>query len=247
MDAEEALKMTGRAVAELMEQGRFVEAAEVLFEKALAPLIELVRKNAEQIAETDARLSARIEEVDARLSARIEELSAKIEETNARLSARMEELSARVEEVDARLGARMEQLSDAVSRLAGETGRLKGWEVEIKVARMLVDWFKRRAPEYDVVWWAGPGADLLIQGEEIMAAVDITAVPKEEDVWQLKRGIGAVKTAWGKAPDVLVIYSHSGVIPEDVAELAEQLDVKIVRGPKELKDILDQRNNLKSK
>jgi len=117
VDVEEALKMAGRAVAELMGQGRFVEAAEVLFEKALAPLFELVRKNAEQIAEADARLSARIEE-----------------------------LSTRIEEVDARLGTRIEQLSEAVSRLVGETGRLKGWEVEIKVARMLVDWFKRRAP-----------------------------------------------------------------------------------------------------
>jgi len=187
-----------------------VEAAEVLFEKALAPLFELVRKNAEQMAEMDARLSARIEE-----------------------------LSTKIEEVDARLGARMEQLSDAVSRLVGETGRLKGWEVEIKVARMLVDWFKRRAPEYDVIWWAGPGADLLIQREGLMAAVDITAVPKEEDVWQLKRGIGAVKAAWERTPDVLIIYSHSGVVPEDVAELAAQVGVEIARAPGELKAILD--------
>jgi len=228
VDVEEALKVAGRAVAELMEEGRFVEAAEVLFEKALAPLFELVRKNAEQMAEMDARLSAKIEE-----------LSAKIEETNARLSARMEELSTKIEEVDARLAARMEQLSDAVSRLVGETGRLKGWEVEIKVARMLVDWFKRRAPEYDVIWWAGPGADLLIQREGLMAAVDITAVPKEEDVWQLKRGIGAVKAAWERTPDVLIIYSHSGVVPEDVAELAAQAGVEIARAPGELKAILD--------
>ena len=229
MDVEEALKVAGRAVAELMEEGRFVEAAEVLFEKALAPLFELVRKNAEQMAEMDARLSAKIEE-----------LSAKIEETNARLSARMEELSTKIEEVDARLAARMEQLSDAVSRLVGETGRLKGWEVEIKVARMLVDWFKRRAPEYDVIWWAGPGADLLIQREGLMAAVDITAVPKKEDVWQLKRGMGAVKAAWERAPDVLIIYSHSGLVPEDVAELAAQAGVKIARAPGELKAILDE-------
>jgi len=228
VDVEEALKVAGRAVAELMEEGRFVEAAEVLFEKALAPLFELVRKNAEQMAEMDARLSAKIEE-----------LSAKIEETNARLSARMEELSTKIEEVDARLAARMEQLSDAVSRLVGETGRLKGWEVEIKVARMLVDWFKRRAPEYDVIWWAGPGADLLIQREGLMAAVDITAVPKEEDVWQLKRGIGAVKAAWERTPDVLIIYSHSGVVPEEVAELAAQAGVEIARAPGELKAILD--------
>ena len=233
MDVEEALKMAGRAVAELMGQGRFVEAAEVLFEKALAPLFELVRKNAEQIAEADARLSARIEELDAKLSA-------KIEETNARLSARIEELSTRIEEVDARLGTRIEQLSEAVSRLVGETGRLKGWEVEIKVARMLVDWFKRRAPEYDVIWWAGPGADLLIRREGLMAAVDITAVPKEEDVWQLKRGVGAVKAAWERAPDVLIVYSHSGVVPEDVAELAARLGVEIARAPGELKAILDE-------
>ena len=72
-----------------------------------------------------------------------------------------------------------------------------------------------------------------------MAAVDITAVPKEEDVWQLKRGIGAVKAAWERTPDVLIIYSHSGVVPEDVAELAAQVGVEIARAPGELKAILD--------
>jgi len=214
VELKEALRTAGEAVVKLVEQGQLVEAARVLFEKALAPLFELVRQNAEQIA--------RLSEVDARLGKRIEQLSAKIEE------------------VDVRLGEAIERLSESVRRLTGEVGRLKGWKVEIKVARMLADWFKRRAPDYDVIWWAGPGADVLIEGKGILAAVDIAATPKVEDVHQLKQGVGAIRTAWGRRPDPLIIYSHSGVVPDDVAELAKREGVRLARGPRELKAILDE-------
>ena len=256
---KEALKEAGQMVVELLRQGRLVEAAEVLFDRAFAPLFDLVRRNAEQIAELDARLSAKIDEVHSKLSAKIEEidarLSARIDEVNAKLSARINEvdtklsarieevdtrLSARIEEVDARLGRRLEQLAESVSKLVGEVGRLRGWETEIKVGRMLTDWFRRKAPEYDVIWWTGQGADLLVEGRGLLAAIDITSVPKAEDVWQLKRGVGAIRAGWGKTPDVLVIYSHSGVVPDDVAKLADELGVKVVRGPLELKAVLDE-------
>ena len=51
--------------------------------------------------------------------------------------------------------------------------------------------------------------------------------------------VEAVENEWGRAPDVLVIYSYSGIVPDDVADYAARAGVRIVKGPRELKRLLD--------
>ena len=77
----------------------------------------------------------------------------------------------------------------------------------------------------------------MIEGCGVLAAVDV--VVKPGDVDQLKKGMGAIKTRWGRKPDLLVIYSQSGVVPKDVARYAAERGVRIVRRPGELRELLD--------
>ena len=135
---------------------------------------------------------------------------------------------------------RIAELTESVKKLLGEVARLRGRDVEYRVGLMLKDWFRRHAPDYEVFMWSGAGGDVLIEGRGVLAAIDIAITPKLEDVRQLKDGIGAVKSAWGRKPDILIIYSQSGLIPVEVAEQAHKMGVRVVRGPMEVKKLMDE-------
>jgi len=130
---------------------------------------------------------------------------------------------------------KISKLSERVDRLLGDGG-----DVGLKVGLMLKDWFRRHAPEYEVFMWGGAGGDVLIEGRRVLAAVDIAVVPKVEDVRQLKDGVGAVEEGWGKRPDLLIVYSQSGVVREDVARYAGELGVFVVRRPADVKRLMDE-------
>ncbi len=134
----------------------------------------------------------------------------------------------------------LEAERDLRQRLEGRVGRIEGYVAERRAYDTISTWFKRNAPEYDVMPWFATGADVLISGRGVLASVEIAVIPKEEDVRQLKNGVGAIKNEWGRTPDVLIIYSQSGVVPTEVADLAVRLGVRVVRGPRELKSILDE-------
>jgi len=44
---------------------------------------------------------------------------------------------------------------------------------------------------------------------------------------------------WGRKPDLLIVYSRSGVIPKRVAKIAEKMGVKLTRRPADIKRMLD--------
>ncbi len=133
----------------------------------------------------------------------------------------------------------IDKLTKNVNRLVGETGWLRGLVVEQKVYWMLAGWFNWMAPEYELIQWDGLGGDVVIRKNKFLAAVDIAVTPKIEDIVQLKNGMGAIKDLLGKKPDLLIVYSRSGIIPEEVLRYAERQGVKLVRGPRELKEVLD--------
>ncbi len=82
------------------------------------------------------------------------------------------------------------------------------------------------------------GADVLIEGKGILAAVEITTVPYREAVDKVKNSIGAIKEAWGREPDVLIIWSESGMVPPEVADYAAKRGVEVVKGERGLKRLL---------
>jgi len=134
----------------------------------------------------------------------------------------------------------IDKLTENVKKLLGETGGLRGRDVEFRTGLMLQGWFRKNAPDYEVFIWDGTGADILIEGRGILASIDIAIKLKIEDVRQLKNGIGVIEENWGRKPDLLIIYSRSGIIPRKVADLADRMGVKIVRKPAEIRKILDE-------
>jgi len=186
--------------------------------------------------------------------AAIEALAATVDKAFSRLGeALVESVGRLAESVDkltedvAKLGESVADLRDIVARHEGAIRELRGWRTERDVADRLEAWFKRKAPEYEVIKWFKMGADVLIEGRGVLAAVEITTVPYREAVDRVKNGIGAIKEAWGREPDVLVIWSESGVVPEDVAKYAAEREVSIARGPRELRALLDEVAEAKEK
>jgi len=215
-EVEEAFRKAEAMATEALQEGAYRSAVKILFRGAFKPLYDLIARNAEQIARNEEMIAKNNEQLD-RLVRAIGELRGVVDR-NAEEAARAER--------EAR-------------RLRGETGRLRGVYVEIKVGNALKDWFRVHAPEYHVSMWHGAGCDVVITGRGMMAAVEVAVIPKLEDLRQLKDGIGALKEEWGRKPDLLVVFSQSGVVPEEVAKQAEKLGVKIVRGLRELKRLLD--------
>jgi len=109
------------------------------------------------------------------------DLIAKIEENIASLTEKVDKNTENIA-----------KLTENVDKLLGETGRLRGRDVELRTGLMLQEWFRRHAPEYEVFIWDGAGADLLVEGKGVLASIEITIKPKAEDIRQVKSGVGAV-------------------------------------------------------
>lgn len=184
--------------------------------------------------------------------AAIETLAATIDKAFSRLGEALVESMRELREDIHRLTKNIDKLAMDVEALRkgleleahmrrSEVGGLRGEVVELRIIKGLTDWFRKHAPEYEVYDWPmRRGPDLLVEGKGILAAVEATVRPKVEDVDQLIAGAGVVKLEWGYKPHLLVIYSYSGEVPKDVAEYAAERGVRIVQGPRELKELLDE-------
>ena len=266
-NAREALREVREAVVKLAERGRHSAAVELLastVEKAFSQLGDTIVRS---VRERDRQLEELTANVDA-LRGRMEELTANVDalrERTEKLAASIDALRERTEELAINIDAlrgRTEELAKAAGelhesvvelrksleeekrklrqRLEGRVGRLEGLLVERDVADRLAAWFERKAPEYEVIRWFRTGADVLIEGRGVFAAVEITVRPGLEDVEQLRVGVGALENAWGKRPNLLVIWSESGLVPEHVVREADRAGIRIAREPRELKALLDE-------
>ena len=173
----------------------------------------------------------------------LREVLAPLVESVKELRENIDRLTRNVDKLTADVGEltkNVDKLAESVARHEGAIRELRGWRTERDVADRLEAWFMRKAPEYEIIRWFKIGADLLIEGKGILAAVEITTVPYKEAVDKVKGGVGAIKEAWGREPDLLIIWSESGVIPKGVAEYAAKRGVRIIRGLRELKRLLDE-------
>jgi len=213
--ARRALKEAKETIALMVERGEYgaaIEALAATVDKAFSRLGEALVESVRDLHESVGRLAESMMEQ---------------RENVDKLTVNVEELRRSLE-----LEARMRR---------SEVGGLRGEVVELRVIRGLADWFEEHAPEYKVRSWPmRRGPDIIVEGRGVLAAVEATVRPKAEDVEQLIPGAGVVKLEWGRKPDLLVIYSYSGEVPGDVAEYAAERGVKIVRGPRELKKLLDE-------
>jgi hypothetical protein len=214
---EEALKKAEDVVLEAIRRGKYEEAGRIVFRDVFKPLLDLI---------------FHIEREVDRNTENIARLTEKVDKNTENIAKLTEKVDKNTENID--------KLTENVKKLLGETGRLRGRDVEFRTGLMLQGWFRKNAPDYEVFIWDGTGADILIEGRGILASIDIAIKPKIEDVRQLKNGIGVIEENWGRKPDLLIIYSRSGIIPKRVAGFADRMGVKIVRKPAEIRKILDE-------
>jgi len=211
------LKKAEDVVLEAIRRGNFEEAGRIVFRDVFKPLLDLI---------------FHIEREVDRNTENIARLTEKVDKNTENIAKLTEKVDKNTENID--------KLTENVKKLLGETGRLRGRDVEFRTGLMLQGWFRKNAPDYEVFIWDGTGADILIEGRGILASIDIAIKPKIEDVRQLKNGIGVIEENWGRKPDLLIIYSRSGIIPKKVADFADRMGVKIVRKPAEIRKILDE-------
>ena len=242
-DAErvgQALTRARDVVVELVRQGKLEEAAKLTLDairEALAPLAVSVAELTEDVAnlrESVAELMGDVADLREGVSKLTENVNFLVEDTR-----RLHEEVGRLVRSVSELRESVADLKEMVVRHEGRIKGLRGLLVERNVADSLESWLSRKAPEYRVIKWFRTGADVLIEGRGLLAAVEKTTVPYLEAVDRLKRGVGAIKEAWGREPDLLVIWSDSGVVPPEVAEFAAERGVHIVRGHRQLKELLD--------
>ncbi len=217
---EEALAQAEATAIELVRLGRVEDALKCVFgaiREALRPLVESVKRQGEMLSDLMESVGELRRNVD-KLTADVGELTKNVD----------------------KLAESVADLRDIVAKHEGAIREFRGWRTEWDVADRLEAWFKRKAPEYEIIKWFKMGADVLIEGKGILVAVEITTVPYREAVDRVKNGVGAVKNAWGREPDVLVIWSESGVVPEEVAKYAAERGVRVVRGVRELRALLDE-------
>ena len=223
---EQVLARARDVAVELVRQGRLEEATRLTLDavrEAMAPLAASVAQLTEDVADLRESVAKLTEDVNY------------LVEDSRRLHEEVERLAKSVSE----LRESVADLKEMVVKHEGGIRELRGLLVERSAADSLEAWFSRRAPEYKVIRCFRTGADVLIEGRGLLAAVEITTVPYLEAVDRVKRGVGAVKEAWGREPDLLVVWSDSGVVPPEVAEYAAERGVEVVKGHRRLRELLD--------
>ena len=230
MQADEPLKKLKTVVIESLRKGEYKEVADIIVDTILKPILETLK----QLAILQAENSKQIAAIASCQRENAEQI-AKLVEWQQQTAGRLD----RIEKQQRENAEQIAEISREISSLIGEVRRIDGMVTEFRVGSMIRSWFREQAPEYTVALWEGLGADLVISGRGVLAPVDIAVKPKFEDVEQLKRGIGAVMDAYGRRPDLLVIYSASGEMPPDVVEYARRRGVHVVRGMWRLKQLLD--------
>ena len=264
-DVERALTQAEATAVELVRLGRVEDAFKCVFgalREAFRPLVESVRKHEEMLRELAKRVREQGENIDRlarivdKLTVDVRELGKNVDKLAESVGEQRRNIDKLTENVD-KLTADVERLSEDVGKLTAdveelrksleleahmrrsEVGAVRGEVVGLRVMRGLASWFRKHAPEYGVYDWPmRRGPDIIIEGRGILAAVEVTVRPKVEDVDQLITGAGIVKLEWGRKPDLLVVYSYSGEVPEEVAEYAAGRGVKIARGPRQVRNLL---------
>ena len=233
-----------RAFSEAIRSGMYREAAAIVFSVTIKPLIDTITELGERIDRLSEIVERNSEDI-AKLTERMNKLGERMDglagivERNSRDIARLGERIARLSEIVERNSIIAAKISMEVDRLVGDIGRWRGWLAESEAIEALREWFRRHDPRYEVIPWRGMGTDALVWGRGLLASVEIAIRPSLKDLRQLKDGIRAVQDSWGRKPDLLVLYSVSGEFEERVIVRADEEGIRLVRSPKELKEVLD--------
>ena len=194
-----------------------------IFERMLDIIREGDEKLRERIEESDNRLRERIEEVDRRLGERIKENARMLAELGRKLG----ELGERVEALRASLEAEREIRK-------GEVGRLEGRIIETRLVVSLASWCEPHGLHVEPLPREPYCVDAAVEGEHVLALVEIAKTGAEADIEQLLEGARIYERIRGERPNALVLYIYAERPPEWLLEEAGKHDIIVENSPKRI-------------
>ncbi len=190
----------------------------------------------------------------------IEELTEKIKEladAQRRTEERLESLAKRVDalaEAQRRTEERLNKLvkvqvemGKQLNYLMGEFANMRGELIETKVAMDINSYLTRRG--YDVFHHFPelPQVDVIVERNDFLAIIEICKKCDMRDLEQVLKGAEILEKTENRRPDLLIIYSYTGLIDEKTKKESEKHGVIIETSTRRLVKIIDQKYREKHK
>jgi len=206
-----------------------LERAVAELRKSIAGLRLIVEENSRAIAELKERSEENLKAI-AELRKSIAELRPIVEENSkaiAKLKERSEENLRATIELRASLEAERELRR-------GEVGRLEGRIVEVELLMSLRDWCSAHGLHVERLPRDPYRADAVVEGEALVALVEVAKTGSEADVRQLVEAARIYETLRGDKPNALVLYIYAEKPPEELVRECSKHGIIVDNSPKRI-------------
>ena len=183
--------------------------------KSIAELRPIVEENSRAIAELKERSEENLKAI------------AELRKSIAELKLMVGENSRAVEELRASLEAERE-----IRR--GEVGRLEGRIVEVELLMGLRDWCSAHGLHVERLPGDPYRADAVVEGEALVALVEVAKTGSEADVGQLVEAARIYEALRGERPNALVLYIYAEKPPEELVRECCEHGIIVDNSPKRI-------------
>ena len=217
------------------EQGRQIEQLTA----DVAGLYGVVERRGEQIERLTADIRGLREIAEkhgehiGHLTASIGELREIVEkqgEQIERLMKGLDELRVRVDE----LTANLEKEVELRRGLEGRVGRVEGRIIEFGLGERLARWCDHHGLKFGALPPEPFRVDGVVEGERLIALVQIAKTGSEEDVEQLLEGARIYEERMGERPNALVLYVYAGRPSGELVRLCERHGIIVDNSPRRI-------------
>ncbi len=146
----------------------------------------------------------------------------------------IEEEGKRIEELRKSIAELRSPLEAEIRARKGEAGRLEGFIVQIRLAGQLESWCKAFGLLLTSLPREPYRVDAVIEGEELVALVEIAKTGAEADIEQLLEGARIYEQIKGERPNALVLFIYAERPPEWLVEETEKHGIIVDNSPKRI-------------
>ena len=175
-------------------------------------------------------LSAMVEKAFSELGEALVNAVKELRDNVSALRERMEKLTVNVD----RLTANLEREVELRRGLEGRVGRVEGRIIEFGLGERLARWCEDYGLKFGVLPRDPFRVDGVIEGEHVIALVEIAKLGSEEDVEQLLEGARIYRERMGEEPSALVLYVYARRPPEELVRLCERHGVIVDNSPRRI-------------
>ncbi len=213
--------------------------------KTIEELTEKIKELADAQRRTEERLESLAKRVDA-----LAEAQRRTEERLESLAKRVDALAEAQRRTEERLNKLVKvqvEMGKQLNYLMGEFANMRGELIETKVAMDINSYLTRRG--YDVFHHFPelPQVDVIVERNDFLAIIEICKKCDMRDLEQVLKGAEILEKTENRRPDLLIIYSYTGLIDEKTKKESEKHGVIIETSTRRLVKIIDQKYREKHK